>query len=76
MECVDNDNEMKQGSAKGGKVTTSRKNLTSQSDDDDAASLKPKAGTIHGKPKKTAICKKPAASDALHSAASSPKARL
>ena len=59
------DDEMKQGIAKVSERTTSRKNLTSQSDDD-AASPKPDwTITKHGKAKKTASHKKPAASDAL-----------
>ena len=60
------DDEMKQGRAKVSERTASRKNLTSQSDDDDAASPKPNwTGTKRGKAKKTASHKKPAASDAL-----------
>ena len=62
------DDEMKQGSrAKGGKMrTVSWKNLTSQGDDNDSAFPKPKrTGTKCGKAKKTVICKKMAASDAL-----------
>ena len=55
------------GSSKDEKVkrTASWKNMMRCSDDDDAASPNPKAGTIHGKAKKTAIHKKSVASDAL-----------
>ena len=59
------DDEMKQGRAKVSERTTSRKNLTNQSDDD-AASPKPNwTVTKCRKAKKTASHKKPAASDAL-----------
>ena len=48
------------------KGTISRKNLTSRNDDNDVASPKPKwTGMKHGKAKKTASHKKPAASDTL-----------
>ena len=48
------------------KMTISWKNLMSQSDDDDAASPKPKrTGTKSGKAKKTASHKKLAVSNAL-----------
>ena len=48
------DDEITHGGAKGGKVkrTASQKNLTSRSDDNDAASPKPKAGTIGEKAKR------------------------
>ena len=54
-----------QNMGKSVKRTASQKNLTSWSDDNGAAPPKPKAGMIREKAKKTAICKKPAASDAL-----------
>ena len=61
--------EMKQeSSAKGEKMkrTVSQRNLTSQNDDDDAASPKPKqTGAKYRKAKKTASHKKLAASDTL-----------
>ena len=48
------------------KGTVSQKNLTSRNDDNDIVSPKPKwTGMKRGKDKKTAIHKKPAASDTL-----------